>query len=319
MAELQDLLYTEALQGIDLGSIVNRRDVDVPIRPPYFSRFSRAFVFTNEQINRICAQIDHNGKRVLSIAVSDYMLTAIGQGCSEIIGIDISLISCFFAELKFAGAMELEYTQYTVFFGLKNSLGRISASFSGWTPEKIRCSRSAMFSERQYKKLRPHLSVTARTFFDSVIGYSYKNGREYVPLAVHYLDNMLPASQLSDFSYIRSERSYKNVKRKLRQLGMPLLLPVNIRDLRTKVQGKFDVIYLSNALDYYNTYGNTSELAAYLISITAQGGLIVGEEMLSGTIDRIISAGFEPVVQSTSISTRIFYIKACQSRDILSA
>jgi hypothetical protein len=205
-------------------------------------RESKAWISTNEWHQTILEQINFKNKRVLGITGSaDFMLSSINKGAREFVGVDISLLSCFFAELKTIGLKNLSYSEFMNFFMLEE-------------PED-----PYAFSKATYKaKLRDDISPVARAFFDKVIGSTYRetlpgNIRATIPLVYAFFKIPVGSYALqSDISYLSSPTHFYEAKKQLANAGISLVKGGLLEKISSEdeVKGKFDIIYTSNIHDY---------------------------------------------------------------------
>ncbi len=207
-----------------------------------FGKHSRAYLSTNEWHQAVLDNVDFKNKRVLGVTGSaDFMLSSINKGAREFVGVDISLLSCLFAELKIAGLRNLSHEQFTGFF-VSNE------------PDDPRA-----FSINTYEtKLRNDLSTVAKAFFDKIIGNTYQHSfpgrvQAAMPLAYAFFTISDDSYDLqAETHYLSSPEHFYHTKRQLANSEINLVRGDLLEKIRSEdsVKGKFDIIYTSNIHDY---------------------------------------------------------------------
>jgi len=206
-----------------------------------FGKHSKAYLSTNEWHRAVLDNVDFKNKRVLGVTGSaDFMLSSINQGAREFVGVDISLLSCFFAELKIMGLRNLSYEEFTGFFLLDEDDSRA-------------------FSINTYEtKLRNDISPAAKAFFDKVIGETYMHtfpGESKATMPLPYAFFTIPSGSYRlqrEISYLSSPTHFYEAKKQLANAEINLVQGDLLEKIRSEdsVKGKFDVIYTSNIHDY---------------------------------------------------------------------
>lgn len=206
-----------------------------------FDKNSKTYIVTNEWHQAIFDNIDFKSKRVLGVTGgADFMLSSIAKGAREFVGVDISLLSCFFAELKTIGLQSLSYDEFKGFF-------------------LIDADDPRAFSKDTYEtKMRDALSPVARTFFDRIIGKTYNHTfpgsiKSTMPLAYAFFTITNDSYRLQpELSYMSSPAHFYEAKKQLANAEVSLVQGGLIEKIRSEdsVKGKFDIIYTSNIHDY---------------------------------------------------------------------
>lgn len=112
-----------------------------------FGIFSRAYLFTNENIKGYYENLNMEGKDILTVVGSgDHILNAILKGAKKIDAFDISAFAIMLYYLKEAAIKSLSYEEFTEYF-LRDE-----------NPNNLAC----------YSKIRTHLKGNALVFWDFV-------------------------------------------------------------------------------------------------------------------------------------------------------
>jgi len=230
----QDILYGQVLDGLNIPDL----KVDTSSVATGFSRFSKAPEFTNECLDSIIGTVDHKNKKILGILGSgDYAISALANDCKQFTGVDISIFSCLYTELKIAALRNLNYDEFKKFFCF---------------PSNIKERFDDVFSQKAYDCFKHDLSQTARTFFDKIIGIHLKNAENYYEkfLISNYIETIKTISEIDHVPYLKNEMDYRLAQEKIQNQTMPLLLTKDIGEFINSSKEKFDIIYLSNVPDH---------------------------------------------------------------------
>jgi hypothetical protein len=166
---------------------------------------------------------DMNGKRVLTVGSSgDQLLSAIYYGAKDVTLIDANIFSRYFTEYKIAMIKNFDYeTYYNVFF-------------SGYHVEKI-------FEHNVYSKIFHDLSPEAQEFWGTIF-LEETSAEEIVKKFFHD-----PHGRKME--YFKFEDSYNKCKQNLQSANIHFI-NAELSEFPKVIDGKFDLIMLSNIFDY---------------------------------------------------------------------
>lgn len=211
-----------------------------------FSKYSKIYAFTTENIASYYSKLEFHNKKVLTICSSgDHILNAILLGCYDIDCFDINIFTKYYMFLKLGAIKALEYNEFVDFF------------------------INHKFEFELYKKISNYLENNIKLFWDSV--YSKFN----IDLLVSKLFIKTDYVKTNDFYnlYLNKE-SYSLLKSKLLNNNIYInFIEANIFDLDRIIDKKYDYIFLSNIIDYLpsfyieNSYKNYIEyILNFLVS-----------------------------------------------------
>lgn len=197
------------------------------------------YVYATEMVSSYYSRLDIQGKRVLSIVGSgDQIIDAYFFGAKEVVGFDINQRAFFMLDLKLAALVQLGYSEFLDFFGSNMDNGS--------------------FNFGLYGKLRSRLSLKTKAFFDEIYKESKNNGKFLVKSSYFRQRSMLKTAVKEINHYLQNEESYMRCRTILENREIQFLdLDINDIDTDKRIIGKFDVINLSNVLNYLT--GNTAE------------------------------------------------------------
>jgi len=198
---------------------------------PQFSEKSKVYPFTTENLSGYMSKINLKNQDVLSVISSgDHILNSFYYGARNVVGFDINYFASFFAELKIVAAKKLDFKNFKNFF--------------------LVGSKKPMDFET-YSHLRSNLSNDCLYFFDNVYrknGFSGRNIR-FGKLFNKRFD--IDKLRIRVNPYLYSEHNFKILKKNIKHKKI-VFINSNVINLTSKLENKFDVIFLSNLLDYSN-------------------------------------------------------------------
>jgi len=190
------------------------------------------YVYATEMVSSYYKYFDLSGKRVLSIVGSgDQIINAYFFGAKEVVGFDINQRAFFMLDLKLAAIALLGYSEFLDFFG---------SSMDGGS-----------FDFKLYSKLSIGLSLETKKFFDGIYKEFNNNGKLLARSSYLRQRSMLKTSIKDINYYLKNEESYLKCREILENQTIEFL-DLDINDICTdeRLKGKFDVINLSNVLNY---------------------------------------------------------------------
>jgi S-adenosylmethionine:diacylglycerol 3-amino-3-carboxypropyl transferase len=224
--------------------------------------YAPMYVYATEMVSKYYSLLDMKDKRVLSIVGSgDQIINAYFLGATEVVGFDINKRSFFMLEIKVSAILNLTRDEFIEFFGYDMNNGT--------------------FNFDLYNKLRNSLSLSTKRFFDKLYQEFNYHGRQLVKSDYFRQRSMIKSSAIDINIYLKNNRNYIRCRGIMQSKELKFLeLDVNDILLNKNLIGKFDIINLSNVLNYLT--GNTKEddVLGALIKVTKnvswrvkQGGL----------------------------------------------
>lgn len=213
---------------------------------------SPMYIYATEMVSSYYSRVGLGGKRVLSIVGSgDQIINAYFFGAKEVIGFDINKHAFFVLNLKISAINKLNYHEFLEFFGNNLSDGCLSFNL--------------------YIRLRNSLSLKTRNFFDKIYKDFNNNGKNLIKSEYFRQRHMIKSSAHDINAYLKDEKEYLKCKI-IMQSKKINFLQLDVNDIDTEenkmLKGKFDIINLSNVLNYLT--GNTAEdnLSEVLAEVT---------------------------------------------------
>ena len=275
----QDQSYQEGLYKRALGKNKLRKIYMESFSDSRFHIFNRVYGFTNEALEGIFEEVDHNKKKVLGImGCGDYLISSLKQEPTKFVGVDTSIFASFLTELKIAALKTFDYSTFLDFYGLDKKYHGFQSGDS--LPEKFEEQNLQYdcFSMNRYKQIRPLLTETAKIFLDGVIGHSFENLNYYkVPLILHYSFNEITRPELKEIHFLRSKKDYESTQQQLQNSRTQVeLLNMNLNDI-TSIDDYFDIIYLSNIMDHIGDDERVFLLNTVTQRLNSNGQIIVAQ------------------------------------------
>jgi hypothetical protein len=210
-----------------------------------FSKFSRIYPFATENLAGYLPELNLNGKNVLTVTSSgDQVINSYLLGARDVTSFDANLLSPLYSELKFLAMSKMSFEEFKGFL-LKDSKDGNAFDFN------------------VYKQLSKDLSKPAKSFFDNMFMAFGNNGKPLRNSAVFNIAYDTNVSSTSNNIYLHSEEDYMLAKSIIKEKSVPFIYSP-LRDLPNKLKGKFDVILLSNIIDYARCeFGDNNYLAKF--------------------------------------------------------
>lgn len=211
---------------------------------------SPMYVYATEMVSAYYGKLDIKNKRVLSIVGSgDQIINAYFFGAKEVVGFDINKYSFFMLELKASAIINLTYAEFIKFFG--KDMGEATLDFG------------------LYNKLKKNLSPAARKFFDRIYEEFDGNGKKLFKSDYFRQRSMLKYSVFDINAYLKSEKNYLRCRDIMQEKDLQFI-ELDINDIlkSKKIKGRFDVINLSNVLNYLTGNSKENEYAKVLANAT---------------------------------------------------
>ncbi|PKM91487.1 hypothetical protein CVU82_02730 [Candidatus Falkowbacteria bacterium HGW-Falkowbacteria-1] len=211
------------------------------IKPAHDKMTSRSpmYIYATEMVSDYYSCLNLEGKRVLSICGSgDQIINAFYFGAREVVAFDINYNSFFILDLKLTAINKLNYLEFINFFGSNLIDGSLEFGL--------------------YNKLKVFLSVKTRNFFDKLYKeFDYK-GKKLIKSDYFRQRSMFDVLASDINYYLKNEKEYLKC-REIVQNRKIQFLQLDVNDILTckKLKGGFDIINLSNVLNYLT--GKTEE------------------------------------------------------------
>lgn len=194
----------------------------------------RIYLTTNENISEFFKGINFDGrnKRVLTVGSSfDQAMNAILFGSKDITVIDLNIYTKIFSELKLAALKNLSFEEFNDFFANNDKKTKKGFPFF----EKFNL----------YQKISHDLSKDSQIFWDTVM----LEGTD------ENIKNLFHERVIMGGNIIHtSKQAYQKVQEVLKNEKVNIeFINANYFDFDKKTKGKFDLILLSNIIDYYNS------------------------------------------------------------------
>lgn len=242
-----------------------------------FKKYQKSFYWTNENIACYLGMVNlRNCENALCVASSgDHIYELIAKGIKNIDTFDINKLTEYYS-LGLKKAMILSYDYYN-FLEVMNL---------------ISLDLPIDYLTDILRDLLPCMEQKYRKFWQEIIEYNYKIQTKYNTnlnlIKMLYIGTDFPRMHINNCYYLLDEYCYRDFKSKLRNANLTfknvdaLELPEHFKNK------KYDVILLSNILDYANTtWGenwDVQKLKDYLKSlegITKENGIIFYKYILS--------------------------------------
>lgn len=188
------------------------------------------YLYGTESIGAYYKALNLKGKSVLTVNGSgDQVLNAYFFGAGKVVGFDIVKNTHYMLNLKIAALKKLEYKEYLSFFGGKEGIGNLDYS--------------------TYNLLKEHLDKKTIKFFDKLY-LQFKNKGTKLISSKNFRKRKEFYTKLDDINpFLANEKNYKKIKRVIKNVR-PVFLESDIYEIHLKTNEKFDIINLSNVLNY---------------------------------------------------------------------
>lgn len=212
-----DIRYAEKIIG---NSYNNNNDKS-------FHNTSFIYKTTNENIDKYFDYLKNKNKVLSVISSGDQIINSILSGTKEITAFDISRFPRYFLYFKLASILSLTQTQYLNLFYEE-------------------ASTNSEYYDELYEKIRKNLDLESKKFWDKLFDFY-----EWFDIYSSNLYSHEPYSkniQIQRNPYL-IESNYKKLKSLIPNTNLKYINS-DLRYLFEKTQDKYDLIYLSNILEY---------------------------------------------------------------------
>lgn len=188
------------------------------------------YLYGTEAIGSYYKVLNLNGKSVLTINGSgDQVLNAYYFGAKRVVGFDIIKDTKYMLDLKIAAIKGLNRDGFLRFFGSKKDVGS--------------------FDREIYSSLEKYLDVKTMDFFNNLFEEYNGNGRALLD-SDNFRERKEFYEKLDEINpFLASDDNYEKMQKIVSDVE-PEFVEADIRSVHEKVGGVFDVINLSNVLNY---------------------------------------------------------------------
>lgn len=206
---------------------------------------SAAYVFNNEPAQTLEKIMNYKDKKALGVACSgDQPFIFLSLGLKEYLAFDISQVACFWVELKRAAILNLSRREFSHFILGEGEDNNEPSSFS-----KSSCKTHSGV----YNALREQLSHYAQQFFDNVI----KNKESIKDLLDHSSFFRGVCFSECRVPYLMDDTNYQKLKQNMKDSAFKVVWKGIDEAMGITPQETYDVIFVSNILDRWKTFGNS--------------------------------------------------------------
>lgn len=236
-----------------------------------FSRFSTSFLFSNESSVDYMKQLDITGKEILMsvLASGDQIFNFIARGITEIDSFDVNELAEY-STLGIKRALVSKY-DYKAYLEVVKKL---------WHPKTTSEEINEIFIS-----LFPYMDKKFRDFWRVIVDYHHKLEKnapeELKQNIIKTLFFSFSYSDLTCINYMSNEEEYNKLRANINNANINFKQG-NIITKNPYNNRKYDLVYLSNILDYaFNSWGDTwdygklREFENRLFSIANKDALII--------------------------------------------
>lgn len=222
--------------------------------------YHKLYTFTTENISDYMKYFDFENKSLLTVGSSfDQCLNAFYYGARDIALFDINIFSKYYAYLKIAGIISLDYKEFQMFF------------FKRGLTEQY---NKYMFSKEIYEKIKPTLRILyyeSFLLFDELFNiYSKEDIRNHLFDDDECRNDVIRAFNI----YLSNEENYNKLKSIIKNITFKY---INGDIFKDNIKGKYDNILLSNLCGVTNLY-NFKNLVKKLDrnNLNINGSILIG-------------------------------------------
>ena len=223
-----------------------------------FTSLEPSYMWTNEKMS-LYPKDNYKGKNVLTVTSSaDHILSAVLNGADNIDAFDINLYSKYISALKIAMIRKYDYECFSNFINSFNKTGRFD----------LNCKKTNFIYEVEKYLTKDEMNFWIcyqRLIFQKKINFD-----DIIYLSGDFRNNLYYERKI-----------YEDLKEKLKNVNINYF-DSDISDIKKHINKTYDVIFLSNILEYVipsNTKVSVdryNELIKTLDSILNIGGILYG-------------------------------------------
>ena len=203
------------------------------------STTEKVYPFTNENLFELFRHLDLKDKRVATVGSSgDQVIHSIFAGAKEVNLIDMNILAEPFIELKIAAIKNLTHKEFLEF----------GSVISNYTANRF---------ARYYSKISHSLSGKAKDFWDNLV---LEGSDKYF---YHFTHNYIDHEAVYNSAF-----TYNQLQEKLNQNDYKInYIFGELEQFPQKLNGKYDLILLSNIIDYYSGFGEGKPRQVFLDTV----------------------------------------------------
>ena len=188
------------------------------------------YLYGTEAIGEYYKHLKLKGKSVLTINGSgDQVLNAYYFGAKKVVGFDIVKNTKYMLDLKMAAIKNLSYNEFLDFFGNKKEIGD--------------------FDYETYSSLEKYLYEDTNEFFDKLFEQYNYDGKKLLE-SDNFRKRKEFYEKINEINpFLADKKSYEKMQRIISKVDLEFV-ESDIMDINKKVKGSFDIINLSNVLNY---------------------------------------------------------------------
>ena len=235
------------------------------LKPKNDDDFGRVYPNTNENISGYLSLFDMSKYRnaLAVLSSGDHAFNLVHAGITDIDTFDCNRLTEYYAlGLKRAMIMKYSYNEY-----LRLMKQMIVDHFD------------SDFELDTISDLLPFMDEEYRVYWKAIVNYAFKNANMMQQTLLEYLFYPSKPSDLMHNGYLKSQKEYELFKERLGKANINYT-HCDARDLALKMPGKYDVILLSNIIDYFFrkyglgwTYNILKQYEEELLSILSPEGV----------------------------------------------
>lgn len=227
------------------------------------------YPFSNEYLEEFFDKIDLTGGRAMVVGSSgDQVLHAIDKGAKDITLVDGNMWTLPFVELKLSAMKNLSYEDFKTYMCYGN-----------------------VFYSKMYSKVSHDLSKQSQAFWDKImfeLPWSIQN-RALEIFSHNGIEGQDYQYGMKFHSYYTSKKKFNELKAKLKDAKVDIKI-ADLSDFPKVADGKYDLIMLSNILDYVKQKDFFPILKDLNDNHLTDSGKIQAYTVLSPSVDRKITS-----------------------------
>lgn len=222
-----------AAQRIVSGSDFNFGDKD------FFHTTSAIYKISNERIQDYYSYLIGRDKVLSVIGSGDQILNLILEGTKEIDAFDISSFPKYFLYLKIAAVKALSKEEYIDFFYDANN-------------------RDEVYDD-MYDRISFYLDDEISEFWDSL--FNFFDWKEIYNSTLFSSEPYIASNAINQNKFLQCDAAYETLRESLNNVVINMYVG-DIFNLSCRIDGSYDLVYLSNIV-YYNNPGKYKEMLSY--------------------------------------------------------
>ncbi|VAW31888.1 hypothetical protein MNBD_CPR01-233 [hydrothermal vent metagenome] len=241
---------------------------------------SPMYIYATEMVSNYYSTLHLDKNTVLTISGSgDQVLNAYFFGAEDVVSFDLNKYSFFITNLKFTAVKVLSYTEFLNFFGSKHN--------------------DANFDYDLYQKIRPGINKRTKDFFDSIYEENLYSGSTIIKSEKYFRQRGHLSLKSADAIniYLKNEKNYLILRNSIKNKKLTFIQS-DIIGISKKIRfskRKFDLINISNVINYLSASVKSNDPEGYIINILIELGNILNKN------GKIIFYAYSVTTYSSSI------------------